>query len=318
VRLERAGLANVLAPLAGRHLALGCTPIVNLFKTSACPVYQDYTKTDYALLASVRHADAYEIYSVDAVSVTNRNDKKVTQCFPYYSLKHGLAGNRRGRYWFLRRDAVQAHLNPGYEMSISFVDSRCNRLDDDASTVSIDLTCTNRDLPSRLPVGAAKGDLVMAHPLGGFPIRMLRQPGRSYRFPDGERWRLISHLSVSLHSLLQEDMAVLTETLALYDLPQSAVTRRQIAGLRGIRHRPARVPWSEDGARGFLFGVEVTLHVDEEAYEGSGLLVFVQVLDHLFGLSVHVNSFVQLIAVSHQTGKELIRCKPRNGFLALL
>ncbi|GAB2866370.1 type VI secretion system baseplate subunit TssF [Pseudoduganella ginsengisoli] len=320
VRLDKPALANVLAPLARTHLATGCTPIVNLFSTSACPIYQDYTKSEYALLPSVQHAQAYEIYSVDAVCVTTNDSAGTTsaQFHPYYSLKHGFQEGRCGRYWLTRRDALLAATNPGYEMAISLVDSAFNPLEADSSTVSVDLTCTNRDLPLQLACGAEGGDLSMASPVGSFPIRMLRKPSRSYRVSDADHWRLVSHLSVSLHSLLQEDLAVLTEMLTLYDLPQSAVTRRQIGGMRSIRHRPARIPWRDVHGSGHLFGTEVTLAVDEDAYAGSGLHVFVQVLDYVFGLTVHLNSFVHLIVVSHHTGKELMRCKPRNGMLALV
>jgi type VI secretion system protein ImpG len=37
------------------------------------------------------------------------------------------------------------------------------------------------------------------------------------------------------------------------------------------------------------------------------------VLDHFFGLYVHCQSFTQLTVFSHDSGKELIRCHPRNG-----
>lgn len=320
VRQDKPELASVLAPLARTHLVLGCTPIVNLFSTSACPIYQDYTKSEYALLPSVHQAQAYEIYSVDAVSVTANGaaGTMAAQFHPYYSLKHGVAESRRGRYWLTRRDPLLAATSPGYEMAISLVDSAFNPLDADSSSVSVSLTCTNRDLPLQLACGADGGDLSMASPVGSFPIRMLRKPSRSCRVSDADHWRLVSHLSVSLHSLLQEDLAVLTEMLTLYDLPQSAVTRRQIGGMRSICHRPARIPWRDVHGSGHLFGTEVTLTLDEEAYAGSGLHVFVQVLDFVFGLTVHLNSFIQLVIVSGQTGKELMRCKPRNGMLALV
>lgn len=320
VRMDKPELAAVLAPLERSHLALGCTPIVNLFSTGACPIYQDYTKSEYALLPSVQHAHAYEIYSVDAVSATRDGPAGTvaTQFHPYYSLKHGLGADRRGRYWFTRRDAVLAATSPGYEMAISLIDSGFNPLDTDTSTVSVSLTCTNRDLPCQLACGAEAGDLSMASPLGSFPIRMLRKPSGSYRLSDVDHWRLVSHLAVTLQSLLREDLAVLTEILTLHDLPHSAVTYRQIAGLRSIHHRPTRVPWRDEYGGGFLFGTEVTLAMDEEAYAGSGLHIFAQVLDHLFGLTVHLNSFTHLIFMSHQTGKELMRCKPRNGMLALV
>ena len=60
-------------------------------------------------------------------------------------------------------------------------------------------------------------------------------------------------------------------------------------------------------------GIDVLLTVDEGAYVGSGLHVFVQVIDHFLGLYVQFNSFTRLIVLSHPSGKELMRCPPRSG-----
>jgi type VI secretion system protein ImpG len=61
--------------------------------------------------------------------------------------------------------------------------------------------------------------------------------------------------------------------------------------------------------------VQITL--DEEAYAGTGIHVFIQLLDHVLGLYVHLNSFTRLTVLSHATGKELLQCATRNGDLAL-
>ncbi len=58
--------------------------------------------------------------------------------------------------------------------------------------------------------------------------------------------------------------------------------------------------------------------LDEEAFVGSGLHLFVQVIDHFLGLYVQINSFVELVVLSHKTGEELIRCTPRNGAINLV
>jgi type VI secretion system protein ImpG len=44
---------------------------------------------------------------------------------------------------------------------------------------------------------------------------------------------------------------------------------------------------------------------------------FAQILDHLFCLNVHLNSYARLVIVSHASGKEVLRCPPRPGVLPL-
>lgn len=58
--------------------------------------------------------------------------------------------------------------------------------------------------------------------------------------------------------------------------------------------------------------------VDEDAFAGSSLFVFAQVVSRFLGLYVHLNSFTRLVLVSGQSDKELLRCEPRNGSLALV
>jgi type VI secretion system protein ImpG len=41
--------------------------------------------------------------------------------------------------------------------------------------------------------------------------------------------------------------------------------------------------------------------------------LFAGVIDRFLGLYVQINSFTELVIVSAASGKELIRCKPRNG-----
>ncbi|TFW33581.1 type VI secretion system baseplate subunit TssF [Massilia horti] len=313
--------AQILGKLTQQHLRLFCTPAVNLFNKAGCAIELDHTKTEYVLPTDAVEPRAFDLYSIDRVSaIEERADGRgeAQEFFPYYSLKHGIAGGRRGNYYYFRRKDLLADLSPGYEHAISLVDLDLNPLQVKAAKVSIDLTCTNRDLPTRMPFGARNGDLSMAEPLGGIPIRILRRPSRSYRFSPKDRWRLISHLSLNHHSLMQGDVAPLAELLTLYNLPQSPVNARQVGGIVALSAKPARIRWREDFATSFIRGIEIRLAVDEQAYAGCGLHAFVQVLDHFFGLYVHLNSYVQLIVVCHQTGKEILRCSPRSGSLQLL
>ena len=106
--------------------------------------------------------------------------------------------------------------------------------------------------------------------------------------------------------------------LALYDLPRSAASRRQIEGLLAIAQSEKTVWMSGQPFACFVRGVEVRLTIDETSFAGSGLDVFVRCVDRFLGLYVGMNSFVQLVVVSQRTGEELIRCAPRNGDSILL
>ncbi|HZV66088.1 MAG TPA: type VI secretion system baseplate subunit TssF [Telluria sp.] len=311
--------ARVLQPLSNENLVLACTPVINLLARAASPIDLTHTKADYELLACTEHAAAFDIHSIDAVRVVRDTPKgaAVTRFYPYYSLRHGLAGIRTGHYYTIRRDELMARTNPGHETRIALVDIDLDPLAVETATVSIDLSCTNRDLPASLPVGAPAGDLRIEGCPNTHPIRLLRKPTPTYRFPPDAHWRLIAMLSLNLQSVVNPDLETFTELLTLHNLSQSSVTLRQIGGVTAISHTSARA-WLQDahgGAR--AHGIEVRLTLDEAAYVGSGIHAFAQVIDHFLGLNAHLNTFTQLTVVSQSTGKELIRCLPRSGYIAL-
>ena len=312
--------ARILKPLSPKNLLLSCTPVVNLFKRAASPVDLTHTQAEYPLLASAEHPDAFEIHSVDSVHVVRNTleGSTTTEFHPYYSMRHGLARGRKGHYWATRRDEVLAQTSPGFETQLSLVDIDLNPLAMETSTVSIMLTCTNRELPSTLRVGVPSGDLKLEQLAGGHPIRFLRKPTRPYRFAAAAHWRLISQLSLNHHALVHENLEAFTEMLTLYDLPQSNVSQRQIRAIVGLSQKSTRA-WLNDaygGAR--VSGIEVRMTIDESAFAGTGLHAFVQVIDHFLGLYAHLNSFTQLVVLSKASEKELIRCPPRSGGATLV
>lgn len=326
LRLGMAGVpadshtARTLGALSSKNFVLGCTPVVNLFKRAACPINLTHTTSDHELMPDGSPAAAYDIFSVDKVSTIqqSRNGPILTEFRRYYSLRHGEAGGRAGRYYLIRRDPIKALSDPGHETRIALVDLDLNPLSVPDASVSIDLTCTNRDLPSRLRCGAAAGELTLEQAGGGHPLRFLRTPIPSYRFSAHDHWRLISHLSLSHCALAPDGLIRLQETLTLYDLPQSAVSRRQIAGITGLDQRSTRAWMREDGHSSITHGLAVRVTLDEDAFAGTGIHLFAAVLDHFFALYVHMHSFTQLTILSHASGKELIRCQPRSGAINLV
>lgn len=306
---------RVLTQLSSENFVLGCTPVVNLFKHAACPIELTHMAPDYELIADGNLGDACDIYSVDKVTTVqkSRHGRTLTEFRPYYSLRHGEAGGRSGRYYMVRRDEMAALRHPGHATRIALFDLDLDPLAIADASVSIDLTCTNRDSPSRLRYGAAGGDLKLEQARECYPLRFLRRPTPQYRFNAQDQWRLIAHLSLSHCALTPDGLGLLKETLTLYDLTQSAVSQRQIAGIVALEQRQTTVWMHDDGHSSLVHGVAVHLTLDEDAFVGTGIALFTSVLDHFFGLYVHCQSFTQLTIFSQASGKELIRCLPRSG-----
>lgn len=313
--------ARLLTSLSQQHLLTGCTPVANLFKQAACPITLNYAAAEYTLVPDALRASAYEVYSVDHVNMLrDAGSGKAVEFRPYYSLRHGEEVSQRGHYWVLRRDEILAVTNPGYKNRMSFVDVDFNPLTAVSATVSVELTCTNGDLPTQCSHGTAGGDLVAEASLGDQRIRLLRRPSMPCPIPTGRnvQWKLASQMALSVRSLSRDGPRALREMLAMHDPVRSATTNRQLDGIVGLEMGPART-WQRDEFGGSsVRGIAVRLTVEEAAFAGSGIHVFGEMIDRFLGMLVHLNSFTQLTLVSHETGKELLKCLPRNGDLSLL
>lgn len=337
--------SRLLETIQARSFVLGCTPVVNLFSQPADPIRVTHTASSYPVLPDSRRAFGHEVYSIDRVYrvLQTPQGESVDEFRPFFSLRHddllpldeteisasapNLAALRRqrskqqgdgrapGRYWHARRDDDLAEQSPGYETEISIVDVDFEPALPQTETLSLTVTATNRDLPSLLAFGAPGGDLTLEGGSLAREIRMLRKPTASQRFERGRGtlWRLISHLSLNHLSLSSGGIDALKEMLRLYDLPRSASNRRQVDGLVAVEFRPTTAWLSGEPFATFVRGTQVRLTVDEDSFVGTGLGLAAAVMDHFFGLYVHVNSFTQLTIVSARTQEEVLTCPPRNG-----
>lgn len=314
--------ARMLGSLSSNNVLLGCTPVVNLFRQRGEPIRLTHTSESYPVIADGRRAFAYEIQSIDSVKLVRQTPQgeSVVEFGPFYSLRHGQTPEKNGHYWVMRRDEVVAEKSPGYETEISIVDIDFDPAELETDTLSLDLTCTNRDLPASLSYGVRGGDLFLA---GGSNIRaisFLRKPSPPYRFQRGRgaHWRLISHLSLNHLSLSGGGLEAFREMLTLYDLPRSPISQRQVSGIEAIAHQAANAWLPGNPFPCLVRGVEVRLTIDEEAFVGSGIHAFAHIIERFLGLYVHANSFTQLVVLSKKNGEELLRCKPRSGDLNLV
>ena len=310
-----------LGQIGQQHFKLQCTPVINLFKQHADPIRLSHEKVDYPVVADHRRAYAYEVYSLDSVYkvVQTAQGESVLEYRSFYSLKHGDKADE-GRYWHMTRDEAIAGISPGFEYQIALVDSDFDPAAMQTETLSMELTCTNRDVPSQMPYGQNEGDLFMEGGALARSIKLLRKPTQSWRFKRGRggQWRLISHLSLNHFSLTSTGGEVLREALSLYNINGSAQNTRMIEAVHEIKQSHAVTRVAGNPFPVFVRGVEIRVSLNEEGFVGTGVHLFAQMLDHFFGMYVHANSFTQLVFVSAKTGEEILRCKPRNGELNLV
>lgn len=302
---------------------LGCTPIVNLFKQQAEPINLTHQRTEYLVIPDVRRPWGTEVYSVDSVrKITRlRDQEEVIDFHPFYSIKHAYdSDSQQGAYWCASRHPTQYKDGSGTDVFLSLVDSKFNPNTPQVETLSIIVTCTNRDLPAKLPFGGNESDFE----LDGYPVvtsvRCLTKPTSTLRPPlrKGAQWRLISHLALNQLSLVDGGREALLEILSLYNFTDSDVIKKQINGILKVSSRSCVRRVHQKMRFALVQGTEVTLDFDEEQFTGSGVYLFANVLNHFFGLYSGLNSFTQLIVTSQQREKVLAKWLPRSGETALV
>ncbi len=298
---------------------LGCTPIVNLFAQSAEPLLLEQTRFEHLVIPDARRRSVLEIFSIDDVRTSSPDRREVIQYEPFYSSHHGRTAKNQ-TFWNATRRVSLRRDDPGTDIFISLVDTSGQAAKTGAETLNIRCTCTNRDLPSRLPFGNESGDFDLE---GGAVVKRivsLRKPTDTLRPPLGKQiqWRLISHLSLNYLSLVEEGRGALQEILRLYNFTESRPLERQISGITDLRSRRhfARVV-SEHGVS-FARGVRVEMEFDEELFVGSGVFLFASVLEYFLGLYASLNSFSQLVVRTKQRKEVLREWKPRAGQKILL
>jgi type VI secretion system protein ImpG len=330
---DRAELIFLIAPfeLADRRQALelgvtektfqtACAPVVNLFQQTAEPILLTQRRFDYPIVPDIRRPNATEIFSVDEVVSVRPDTQEPVRFEPFYSFRHGLSGGRGQVFWMASRRASGRRDDDGTEMFLSLVDLEQRPVAPDVDSLTVRLTSTNRDLPSRLPFGVESGDFELESGAPVHSIMALRKPTPALRPPTGKSslWRLVSHLSLNYLSLVAEGREALQEILKLYNFTNSSYSVKQIEGITDLKSRPqfARII-SENGIT-FARGTRVDLELDEENFVGGGAYLFASVIEHFLGLYVTLASFSQLSASTRQRKEVLKLWPPRAGSRILL
>jgi type VI secretion system protein ImpG len=315
---ERADRQETLeAGVGPRTLRLGCTPIINLFAHTAEPIQMDQTKYEYPVTPDFRHTKKVEVFSVDEVVCVYEHTGETAKFEPFFAFKHSTR-QKAPRFWNATR---RAGLESGSatEVWLSLVDLGGEPVALDLDTLTIRCTCSNGDLPSRLPFGEENGDFDLEGSSAIARIVALRKPTPTLRPAVGRDvlWRLISHLSLNYLSLVEGGREALQEILRLYQ-SSSPQLEQQVEGIMDVRseRRFARV--IGDHGISYVRGMRVELDLDEDRFVGGGVYLFSSVLEHFLAQYVSMNSFSQLAVRTRQRKDILREWAPRAGNRILL
>ena len=302
--------------ISAHTFRLGCTPVINLFPQTAEPILLDQRKAAYPVVPDVRRPLAMEVYSVDQVSSLRFEEREIAEYQPFYSFRHSAAGTQKPQaFWIAnRRPSARPH-DAGTEIDLALVDLSFDPARPAADTLTVRTTCTNRDLPSRLPFGNESGDFETE---SGAPIQRivaLRKPTVSIRPPLGKamQWRLISHLSLNYLSLVSEGREALQEILKLHDFTGSAHAGRAVDGITALKSSARFARVAADNGFAFARGTRVEMELDEDQFVGGGVYLFASLMENFLGLYASINSFSQLTVRVRQRKEILREWMPKSG-----
>ncbi|MCX2890628.1 type VI secretion system baseplate subunit TssF [Pseudomonas sp. DCB_BI] len=309
--IRKSGIQRLRPSL--ENIKLHCTPIVNLFRHDALPIRLDGKQDEHLLLPAEYDLQSCGVFAVEGVTGWLPGGVGYRNYVPFESFEHDASFDVKEcspHYSVRQRSSL---LHEGLDTYLSFG----IRQTQSHETLSIELTCTNQNLPLRL----REGDICLI--AEGTPeslrFRNITAATPSYAPPIGRDflWRLISNMSLNYLSLA--NVEALKVALETYDLPRyydqhaEKVSKRLLGGLKSVRHE--HIDRLHKGLP--LRGLRTELTIDPEGYVGEGdLFVFASVLNEFFALYASLNSFHELRVKSTQG--EVYQWAPRMGLQPLL
>jgi type VI secretion system protein ImpG len=285
---------NLERVVSKQDFRLFCTPIVNLFRMRADPLRLNPGHYEHRVIPDARRETAMEVYSIDNLVVTDRHGEEMVYR-PFYSVGRRQYGKEPvTRFWHAVRRA-SPYEGGGDDLYITMTDSDGRAVSDADHVASIEITATNRNLPSRLPFGGGRPSLTLSSSTGVARLECLIAPTRPVRAKRGHGtvWRLVSHLALNNLSVAGKAPAldVVKEMLSLYEQVSTPANRAVVERLSGVETTPgvARAPGA--GRIAFTSGSDITLTFDDQRLSGSGAFMLGAVLEALFASLAAVNAF---------------------------
>lgn len=304
------------------------TPAVNLLRKRTDRIHLSDRAEEYQVIPDRTRPLDFEVFRLESVAGYGAQNEHLRDFRPFYSLGRDAVANDDRAYYAVHRvprlrparssGGESRSTYPGSEVYVSLVDSRERVVATGLKQLSLTALCTNRDLPLFLQSGRGATDFTLVAGAPVSEIRCLAGPTRPRAaVPDGEHaWRLISHLCLNYFSLVDRDEEVgadgLRELLSLYGQRSEAAIAKQIEGVRSVNSRAVTRLLTGDGPSSLGRGMEITVTLDESAFEGLGGFLLGAVLERFFARYASINAFTETVVRTLDRG-EVMRWPLRRG-----
>lgn len=330
--------ADLAARLKPGDVRIHVASAVNLFEETSSQVRMDDKRHEFVVTPDSSPVTHYEIHRITEVFAHYAGAQAKVKVAPLYGLPEGSTNPRAALYYTTRRKERRLtdhekrfgrrHRYRGTETFIALYEPPDTSDAARAQRLQIKTLCSNRHLPEYLPIAGSRDDfhmtddttVTLACVAGPTPPREpmteLEKEAPHRAIQGDVYWRIISYLSLSHFGLDDrggdDGAGALREVLSLFADLSDASVEAQVQGIMGLQTRA--ITRSIQRGDGFFpaRGVEVRLTFDEEAYEGSGIILMGAILDRFFAEYAHINSFTQTVVVSRQRG-EIKTFAPRTG-----
>ncbi|PVV12343.1 MAG: type VI secretion system protein ImpG [gamma proteobacterium symbiont of Ctena orbiculata] len=310
------------------NFLLNCTPCINLFQKRADRIHLTDSDAEYHILPDRTRPMDYEVYEITEIKGFGSNNEQSQTFYPFYASNDFISTDQPRAYYAIHRmprllsskqqreGARSSYV--GSEVFVSIVDGDEAPFQSDLRQLSVTTLCTNRDLSMHLPLGQGESSFTLDSSTPVNNIRCIGSPTKPKpsTAKGSVSWRLINHLSLNYLSLSGEDQeqstAVLKDFLQLYADSSDPTMRKQVEGVVSITSKPVNRRLPSPGPIAFGRGIEVTLTLDEAAFEGSGAFLFGTIMEQFFRKYTAINSFTETVIVTLQRG-EIMRWPVRLG-----
>lgn len=321
------GAQNLESTVGVDNFRLYCGAAVNLFPRTADRIHIEPSVPEYHLVVDRTRPMDFEVYDILEVQGFGDRTEPDRQFKPFYACTEQSWHSRDSAYFTLRREprrlsSRQRVTGPrasyiGSEIFLSLVDPDEAPFESNLRQLAASTLCTNRDLPLTIPIAKGTTDFTLESAAPVESVRCvagLSRPRPSFAHGDAS-WRFISHLSLNYLSIVdsaEDGAAGLREMLGLYADPNDPVAQRQIEGVRNVSSKSVvgRVPVA--GPITYGRGTQVTLTLEDAAFQGSNSYLLGSVLEEFFARFASINSFSKTLLRSTERG-EIARWPIRLG-----